>query len=626
MLVSSGGQVTLNIKDHTGKEIEGYAPVIFPGKTGSDVTLTAPTVEGYDFIGFYTTTHKLLSKNSTYVVPGTVFTKDIVITAIYESDEIVDYLGILSYTHSTYNIKSENGTVSETPAPLIKTENGYTNNPQYTGVVTKNGVNDYTVYYADVDSSIQDIKTTLSAQTSPNNSAYQFTGWLDNGVSVVTGGSTTTLAFSFGDTSKGATPSDEKTIIAVWVDALYDIKLTYKYKTYNGNLVTEVNYDLSGKGSSATDIVREVKGVGLSTFLANIEQFATQYAPIVNDVRYDYVFKYDSHTLPTGNDKEITYNAVADYTQTTQQRYTITKGTGSKNFTVTYNPEAGTDSTLYNWIVNLVAEKPEVGEQAKDENGEVVQDDKIVYVWYTKSTTGNEILYGSYDQYFNLRATSTNNQTIYLICGKASETFEGKRLDSYITQETTIHGNEITYTNVDNVTNFHYRTDVNLKKGDEIEKMGAFFYYAKDSVNTGSAEKELPDGYDINMESGEYAVPADLSAYVDYVVKKSTATQKGETWFGWIPGAGGSDAYLYAADLTYVANKDNQVSVVIPLNNNTGLDYYANVVFVSYVKYTTTEIDADGTEKRVTKYLFSDKFAGTIPTEYYNVPESTTQS
>jgi hypothetical protein len=45
------------------------------------------------------------------------------------------------------------------------------------------------------------------------------------------------------------------------------------------------------------------------------------------------------------------------------------------------------------------------------------------------------------------------------------------------------------------------------------------------------------------------------------------------------------------------------------LSNNTK-QYYYNLVFVGFVIYE----DSDGN----TQYAFTEKYAGTIPTEYYN--------
>ncbi len=587
---------------------DGKSTKVFPGHIGSSVKLTAPSVDGYKFVGWYTSDGKyLLSKNTSYTIEGEVFTGSMSVMAKYESTSVQQYFGILSYSHYTYTLKSQNGTVEDVAnvSPVVKTTGGYTGTEQKTGVITKNGDNDFTVVYADVDKeTMPTFGETLSAQSKPNNENYRFSGWMDNGVTVVSGGSTQTLAFVFGDTSNGTTaPFGEKTIVAVWVDALYDINMIYNYKAYKGNVAMQENYDLSGSGKDAPAINREVKNIGLSTFLANLEEFAKDYAPIVNDVYYDYVFKYADYNIDSeasgATNGKITYNAVADYTKTSAQKYSIVKGGNSENFTIAYvkpdkvTPAGTTDYAYYNWIAECTSEQA------------VMEDGSRYFLWYTYTDSGKvEVLLCSNTlNTYKMRLTSANTvKKIYLLIGEAGTAFNGKTLADYAIEENiTINGNNVIYTNIDNQTYMHFRVDVNCPSNYTIEKMGVIFYYAADSVNTGTADKKLPDKFDNTMESGTYKVTeAGLKDFANGATKDGTWVASNDT-----------EAYGFAYDLTDNRNADNQVILGLAADNNN--DYYCNYVFVGYVTYSYV----DDSGNNVTDTIFTEFYNSTIPTEYY---------
>ncbi|MGN1126469.1 MAG: hypothetical protein ACI4RI_03420, partial [Ruminococcus sp.] len=506
---------------------------------------------------------------------------------------------VLSYSHSTYTLNSINGTVNDTPA--VKTTGGYTGTDWDTGVVTKNGTNDFTVYYADVDhETMSTYGATLSAISDPADANYKFSGWLQDGVTMVTGGSTSTLAFVFGDTASGGqTPFDQKTIVAVWVDALYDIKITYNYKEYNGNVVYEENYNLSGSGKEAKEITRTVTGVGKSTFLANISKYATDYAPIVNDVYYDYVFIYDSYSItsePAGETNGvITYNAVADYNNTTAQRYSIVAGANSKEFSVTYlkpdkTTEYGQNYGHYNWLARCTATE------------DVAEDGSKYFIWYTIADNGkvDVFLCTNKKNTFDLRLTGANaNKKIYLYIDNGDYSFGGKTLaDLAFETNVSVNGNDVTYTNVDTTTYLHFRVDVNCPTNYKIVNMGAIYYYAADSIGTeGSAAKSLPDDFDINMESGLYEV---TEAGLIEAVESGNFGQWHET--------SDNKAYVKPFNLTPYMNVDNQSILTVSLDNT---KYYLyNMVFVGFVTYE----DETGAQYTVV----SQKYLGSIPTEYYS--------
>ncbi len=599
--------VTVNAYDQSGtafNAFDGSSTKVFPGHIGSSVKLTAPAVDGYKFVGWYTSDGKyLLSKNTSYTIEGEVFTGSMSVRAVYSNEQ--QYFGILSYSHYTYTLKSQNGTVEDIQepdkkSPIVKTTGGYTGTEQKTGVITKNGDNDFTVVYADVDKeTMPTFGETLSAQSKPNNESYSFSGWMDNGVTVVSGGSTQTLAFVFGDTSNGTTaPFGEKTIVAVWVDALYDINMKYKYNAYDGKVAMEENYDLSESGKDAPAINREVKNIGLSTFLANLEEFAKDYAPIVNDVYYDYVFKYEWHIVDEDN-HTITYNAVADYTKTSAQKYSVVKGGNSENFTIAYvkpdkvTPAGTTDYAYYNWIAECTSEQA------------VMEDGSRYFLWYTYTDSGKvEVLLCSNTlNTYKMRLTSANTvKKVYLLVGEAGTAFNGKTLADYAIEENiTINGNNVIYTNIDNQTYMHFRVDVNCPSNYTIEKMGVIFYYAADSVNTGTADKKLPDNFDNTMENGTYKVTeAGLKDFANGATKDGTWVASNDT-----------DAYGFAYDLTANRNSDNQVILGLAADNNN--DYYCNYVFVGYVTYSYV----DDSGNNVTDTIFTEFYNSTIPTEYY---------
>ncbi len=598
---SNLGGITVNAYDQNGNALnvfDGVSTKVFSGNIGSSVTLTAPVYSGYNFDGWYDENGKLISKSAKYTVPAQAFMNEMTVKAVYESTTN-QYFGVLSYSHSTYNLTSIKGTVNATPS--VTTTGGHTGASQSTGVVTKNGDNDYTVYYADVDSeTMSTYKATLSAYSAPNDNAYKFSGWLQDGVTMVTGGSTPTLAFVFGDTATGGqTPFDQKNIVAVWVDALYDITIKYNYKEYNGTVVYQENYDLSDSGKNATEIKRTVKNVGYSTFLANISKFATDYAPIVNDVYYDYVFIYDTHTItsaPVGDTNGvITYDAVADYNNTTPQKYSIVAGPNSNAFTVTYyKPDKTTvyanNYGHYNWLARCTASEA------------VAEDGSKYFIWYTIADNGkvDVFLCTNKQNYFDLRLTGANaNKSICLYIDNGDYLFGDKTLKEYAFEtNVSVNGNEVTYTNVDTTTYLHFRVDVNCPTNYEIVNMGAIYYYAADSIGTdGSAAKSLPDDFDINMESGSYEV---TEAGLIGAVKNG----KFGTWHE----TSDHNAYVKPFNLTDFMNVDNQSILTVSLDNT---KYYLyNMVFVGFVTYE------DETGAQYT--IVSQKYLGSIPTEYYS--------
>jgi uncharacterized repeat protein (TIGR02543 family) len=608
-----GASVTVTAYDTSSEALtDGDQEVA--GKIGSNVTVTAKTVDGYNFVGWYTSDNRLLSKSLKYTISGDAFKDSMSIKAAYEETTTENDFGVLSYTHSTYNLTSEKGSVEETPS--VVTTGGFTSSKTSdawnTGVVTKNDDNDYTVQYADVDGNVitsytsslgttNKYKATLSAVTSPDNTDYKWTGWLENGV-VVAGGSAQTLAFVFGDTSNGGqTPGTEKTIIATWVDALYDIKLIYDYNVYNGNNVMDADHKLATNGNAATAITRTVYNVGRATFLNNQEKLAADYAPIINDFYYDYEFVYSSHNKvsspsSSGNtyiNGVVNYNSIPSYeVNTVPQKYTITQGGSSDSFTVSYSYNNDEGYNLYNWLATCTSTTQADGSK--------------YFLWYTKNSNGDEdvLLCTNSKNTFDIRTTSTNGTLkIYLKVGSADTVWNGKKLSEYAYEENvSVNGYSVYYTNTDTTTNLNFRIDANIPAGNTVKNQGVIWYYAATSENTGTASKSLPEDYDIDTTSKGGKV--DTETLINLASQAGTVSTEGK----YVNATNTENVRAYVSGLTDYVNIDHQVIFTQQLSNNTK-QYYYNLVFVGFVIYE----DSDGN----TQYAFTEKYAGTIPTEYF---------
>ncbi|MCH5202144.1 MAG: hypothetical protein J1F17_02955, partial [Oscillospiraceae bacterium] len=607
--------VTVFAEDEEGNPViafDGESEKHFAGYIGGDVVLTAPTIPGYRFDGWYMDDEigGLLSKKLTYRVPGEYFNESFNVYARYEKISVDQNFGILSYSHSTYHLTSQKGTVEDTPAPVVETKKGYTSGAyetQQTGWVTRNGKNDYTVIYADYDSYVlKDFSATLKASTLPNSSAYTFLGWLQDGTVDVSKLSQN-LKYGFDDIADDdAEPFTTYNLIATWDDQIYDIDLDYDYKRYNGDVVMEPDFDLKNDGVTAPTIKRTVTGVSRSSFLANIERFATDYAPIVNDTRYDYTFVYDRYVIqsnPNGaTHGKIKYYAVADYGKTSVQKYSIKIGTGSpERYDIKYiRPDKTTvmktDYGYYNWLARLTSEHEADGD--------------TYFLWYvftdTDHTDYDILLCTNSKNSFDIRLTAANfDKRIYLFVGKGTDKFDGKELSSLAFEyNVACNGNYVTYTNIDYTTYFNFRIDVNCPDGFKLKKMGVIYYFAEDNILPDEHDEYYvqPDGFNKNYESGKYLVDND-----DLEIFARNATQDGK-WM--LSGNNADDPYACGVDLTAFRNADNQVIYIVPVNNQLSGGYLWNIVFVGYVIYE----DSEGNEYTV----FSERFVGSVPHEYYN--------
>jgi hypothetical protein len=328
----------------------------------------------------------------------------------------------------------------------------------------------------------------------------------------------------------------------------------------------------------------------------------TDYAPIINDFYYDYEFVYQSYKKESGptssgntyTNGKVNCNSIPSYAvNTLPQKYTITQGGSSDSFTVSYTYNNDEGYNLYNWLATCTSTTQADGSK--------------YFLWYTKNSNGDEdvLLCTNSKNSFDIRTTSTNGTLkIYLKVGDASTVWNGKTLADYAYEtNVAVNGYSVYYTNTDTTTNLNFRIDANIPSGYTVVNQGVIWYYAVSSENTGTASKSLPDDYDIDTTSKGGKV--DTETLINLASQAGTVSTEGK----YVNATNTENVRAYVSGLTDYANIDHQVIFTQQLSNNTK-QYYYNLVFVGFVIYE----DSDGN----TQYAFTEKYAGTIPTEYYN--------